>query len=80
MEDCADGCSAHPDCKAFVLGYWEDPPACYLKSVADSNALIVASAPWTADSGLISTCYYSKWVKIMPAAENAAGGAAGGAV
>ena len=64
MEDCADGCSAHPDCKAFVLGYWAKPPACYYKSVADSSALVSVDS----DSGPISTCYYTKWVKTMPAA------------
>ena len=76
MEDCADGCSAHPDCKAFVLGYWQNPPVCFYKSVADSSALVSENS----DSGPISTCYYTKWVKTMPAAAGdppAAGGPAG---
>ena len=53
IEDCADGCSLHPECKAYVFFSNGD---CYFKST-DDIPLVNAS---DSNSGSLNTCYYTK--------------------
>ena len=66
LEDCADGCSSHPDCKSYVFGFGLK---CFYKSTDDSSLL----GSGDCDCGPISTCYYSKWVYTKPAGDPPAG-------
>ena len=59
LEDCADGCSAHPECKAFVLFYGN---TCHYKSSDDIPLVPLGVAV----SGSINTCYYTKIVQDGP--------------
>ena len=52
LEDCADGCSSHPLCKAFVFVYGIN---CHFKTRDD-----IPLAPLEdCISGAINTCYYT---------------------